>query len=88
MISRREVFKRFARAAMQSHTSTECAKPGYVLCSGQVNTAEHEMADGWFAIGVGIRPSAIVLSPGSSGWLHLRELRGWPIELVARKLSE
>ena len=51
------------------------------LAMGIVSAADHELADGYIAIGQG---TAIMVKPQSVGWLHLRELRDRTITLLAR----
>lgn len=51
---------------------------------GELNAAEHELADGYFAIGVGHPPTAIMVAPQSVGWLHLRDLRGQRVTVLVR----
>lgn len=57
----------------------------YTIASGEVNAAEHEMSDGYYAIGVA--GCAVMVKPESTGWLRLRELRGQKVDLLARVID-
>ena len=56
-------------------------KPTYVIGMGHLSAADHELAEGYFGIG---QATAIMVKPQSSGWLHLRELRGKTVSLIVR----
>lgn len=58
--------------------------PSYVITSGTLSATEHELAEGWFALG---QATAILVKPDSPSWMRLRELRGKRVELVMREIE-
>ena len=51
------------------------------LVSGLVSASEHEISEGYFGIA---QKTALMVVPGTPAHLHLKELVGQPIELIAR----
>jgi hypothetical protein len=52
------------------------AGDGFTITSGVINANDHELAEGYFAVGVGREPVQIMVVPNSTPWLVLREHRG------------
>ena len=53
----------------------------YVIASGTLAAGDAEMADGYFGIA---QRTAVMVTPDSPGWLHLKELRGSRVSLIVR----
>ncbi len=53
------------------------------LVSGLVTASEHEVVEGYFGVA---QKTMLMVTPDSPACLHLRELRGHTIELIARVL--
>jgi hypothetical protein len=53
----------------------------YVIASGTLAAGDAEMHDGYFGIA---QRTAVMVTPDSPGWLHLKELRGSRVSLIVR----
>jgi hypothetical protein len=53
----------------------------YVIASGTLAAGDAEMADGYFGIA---QRTAVMVTPDSPGWQHLKELRGSRVSLIVR----
>ena len=53
----------------------------YVIASGTLAAGDAEMHDGYFGIA---QRTAVMVTPDSPGWQHLKELRGSRVSLIVR----
>jgi hypothetical protein len=53
----------------------------YLIASGTLAAGDAEMHDGYFGIA---QRTAVMVTPDSPGWHHLKELRGSRVSLIIR----